>query len=103
MPEWNDLNLQQYIQRRRRMIDRALERWVPGQHEFPPQIHQAMRYSLFAGGKRIRPILALAAAEAVGGRAALVQVAVRRIGASRFSNCCASTNGSSDSDQSRRR
>ena len=70
MPKGNDLNLQQYIQRRRRMIDGALERWVPGQHEFPPQIHQAMHYSLFAGGKRIRPILALAAAEAVGGRAA---------------------------------
>ena len=70
MPERNDLNLQLYIQRRRRRIDRALERWVPGQNEFPPQIHQAMRYSLFAGGKRLRPILALAAAEAVGGRAA---------------------------------
>jgi len=64
-----DLNLQKYIQRRRQMIDRALERWVPGEHEFPPQIHQAMRYSLFAGGKRIRPILTLAATEAVGGRA----------------------------------
>ena len=64
------MNLKAYLQRRRLMIDKALERWVAGEHEFPPQIHQAMRYSLFAGGKRIRPILTLAAAEAVGGRAA---------------------------------
>jgi geranylgeranyl diphosphate synthase type II len=63
------MNLKAYLKRRRLMIDKALERWVAGEHEFPPQIHQAMRYSLFAGGKRIRPILTLAAAEAVGGRA----------------------------------
>ena len=62
------MNLEAYLKRRRLMIDKALERWVPGEHDFPPQIHQAMRYSLFAGGKRIRPILTLAAAEAVGGR-----------------------------------
>jgi len=62
------LNLPLYLKRRQRLIDGALERWVPGENEFPPLVHQAMRYSLFAGGKRLRPILALAAAEAVGGR-----------------------------------
>lgn len=64
-----DLNLQKYLERRRSMVDRALKRWIPGENEFPREVHEAMRYSLFAGGKRIRPILALAAAEAVGGRA----------------------------------
>ncbi len=62
------MNLREYFKRRQRLVDRALERWVPGEKEFPPQVHQAMRYSLFAGGKRLRPILALAAADAVGGR-----------------------------------
>ncbi len=62
------MNLKEYLKRRQRLVDRALQRWVPDENEFPPQVHQAMRYSLFAGGKRLRPILALAAAEAVGGR-----------------------------------
>lgn len=62
------MNLKEYLQRRRLLVDKALERWVPGDNEYPAQVHQAMRYSLFAGGKRIRPILTLASAEAVGGR-----------------------------------
>jgi len=50
------------------MIDRALDRFLPKANTQPPTIHQAMRYSLFAGGKRLRPILCLAAAEACGGK-----------------------------------
>ena len=72
MPEpWKGrlLDLKKYLERRRRQVDEALERWVVGEEEFPPQVHKAMRYSLFAGGKRLRPILALSAAEAVGGKA----------------------------------
>lgn len=49
-------------------MEKALERWVPGKREFPTQVHRAMNYSLFAGGKRLRPILVLAGAEAVGGK-----------------------------------
>ena len=41
---------------------RALDRWVPAETEPPANIHKAMRYSLFAGGKRVRPILCMAAA-----------------------------------------
>jgi len=48
-------------------VDRALTRWLPKAGARPATIHQAMRYSLFAGGKRMRPVLALAAAEACGG------------------------------------
>jgi geranylgeranyl diphosphate synthase type II len=50
---------------RRAEVDAALERWLPGPPACPPRVSEAMRYSLFAGGKRLRPILALAAAEAV--------------------------------------
>jgi geranylgeranyl diphosphate synthase type II len=62
-----ELKLADYLQRRQKWVEEALKRWVPGENEFPPPVHQAMRYSLFAGGKRLRPILVLAAAEAVGG------------------------------------
>lgn len=47
------------------VVDRALDHWVPVESTDPASIHKAMRYSLFAGGKRIRPILAIAAARAV--------------------------------------
>ncbi|MDX2181689.1 MAG: polyprenyl synthetase family protein [Bryobacteraceae bacterium] len=46
-------------------IDAALDRWVPAESEDPTTIHRAMRYSLFAGGKRIRPVLAVETARAV--------------------------------------
>ena len=50
---------------RQKAVDAALDRWTPPETEDPSVIHKAMRYSLFAGGKRIRPLLATAAAEAV--------------------------------------
>lgn len=50
-----------------RLADVALERWLPPADEAPTRLHQAMRYSVFAGGKRLRPALVLASARAVGG------------------------------------
>jgi geranylgeranyl diphosphate synthase, type II len=52
---------------RRRLVEDALARALPPETAWPETIHRAVRYSLFAGGKRVRPLLALAAAEAVGG------------------------------------
>lgn len=49
-------------------MDGLLQSYLPGPTCDPPLIHEAIRYSLFAGGKRIRPILCLAACESVGGR-----------------------------------
>lgn len=46
-------------------MERALDRWVPQESEAPEVLHQAMRYSLFAGGKRIRPVLCVAAGQTV--------------------------------------
>ena len=61
--------LQQYFRARLKLIDQALDGFLPRATAKPATIHRAMRYSLFAGGKRIRPVLALAAAEACGGAA----------------------------------
>ena len=58
-----------YLEGQRKLVDEGLERWLPPEGEHPPRIHEAMRYSVFAGGKRLRPILVLGAAEAVGGTA----------------------------------
>jgi geranylgeranyl diphosphate synthase type II len=63
------MDVSAYLKRRKQWVDQALRRWIPASQVFPPQIHEAMHYSLGAGGKRLRPILALAAAEAVGGKA----------------------------------
>ena len=63
----NDWQLQTYLQERVRLVDSTLDRFLPGVDSLPTRLHAAMRYSVFAGGKRIRPILMLAACEAVGG------------------------------------
>jgi len=55
------------IEALRRLVDEALERELPPETAWPETIHRAVRYSLFAGGKRLRPVLALASGEAVGG------------------------------------
>ena len=60
------MNIAQYLEQKRDMVDRFLDRVVPNQNVSPATLHEAMRYSLFAGGKRVRPVLALAAAEAIG-------------------------------------
>jgi len=59
-----------YLAARRSAVDKALESLVPPARTFPPKVFEAMRYSLFAGGKRVRPILAIASAEALGAKTA---------------------------------
>ncbi|MBW1708688.1 MAG: polyprenyl synthetase family protein [Deltaproteobacteria bacterium] len=61
------MDLKAYLAQRREMIDRALEEALPEEHGLAQMLDRAMRYSLFAGGKRLRPILCLAGAETVGG------------------------------------
>jgi geranylgeranyl diphosphate synthase type II len=60
------MNLREYLARQQAMIDAELARLAPEESVEPPTIHRAMRYSLFAGGKRIRPILCIEAAHAAG-------------------------------------
>jgi geranylgeranyl diphosphate synthase type II len=59
------MNLREYLAQQRRLADAELDRLVPPETTPPETIHRAMRYSLFAGGKRIRPILCMEAARAV--------------------------------------
>ncbi len=58
-------NLDAYLQRQRERVDRELEQRLPPADARPRLLHEAMRYSLFPGGKRLRPLLCLAAAETV--------------------------------------
>ncbi len=60
-------DLPSYLAERRAAIDRALDAALPREDDPPATVHKAMRYSMFAGGKRLRPILVIAGAEAVGG------------------------------------
>jgi geranylgeranyl diphosphate synthase, type II len=61
-------DLTTWVTSRSKAVDRALDRFLPKASAKPATIHAAMRYSLFAGGKRMRPALLLAAAEACGGK-----------------------------------
>lgn len=61
------MNLNVYLKEQCTRIDSALDRFLPKETELPHSVHKAMRYSIFAGGKRVRPILMLAACQAVGG------------------------------------
>ncbi|MEX1048090.1 MAG: polyprenyl synthetase family protein [Akkermansiaceae bacterium] len=62
------MNLKQYLAARASEVDAALDEFLPKAKQRPATIHAAMRYSVFAGGKRLRPVLCLAAAEACGGK-----------------------------------
>ena len=61
------MTLKDYLTLRSAEVDRTLDLFLPKADLKPATIHEAMRYSMFAGGKRLRPILCLAAAEACGG------------------------------------
>ena len=60
-------DIKEYLKEKKEHVDRALEGILHGEGEFPQNLHKAMRYSVFAGGKRIRPVLLIASAESVGG------------------------------------
>src|SRR3954471_16539155 len=59
------MNLREYLVQQQRLVDAELDRLVPPETVPPETIHRAMRYSLFAGGKRIRPILCIEAARTI--------------------------------------
>jgi geranylgeranyl diphosphate synthase type II len=68
------MDIQPYLKRQGERINRALDQLVPDESVAPDTIHRAMRYSLFAGGKRIRPVLALASAETVAASSPAIEV-----------------------------
>jgi geranylgeranyl diphosphate synthase type II len=62
------VQVRSYLKKVRQQVDGFLDRHLPSQETDPEQLHQAMRYSVMAGGKRLRPVLAHAAYEYCGGR-----------------------------------
>ena len=66
-PSSDSMNIAEYLAEKKLAVDECLARLLPAESEAPPTIHGAMRYSLFAGGKRVRPILVLAVGESLGG------------------------------------
>lgn len=62
------MDIADYLKGKKRVIDEALKHVISKETDFPQSLHKAMRYALFPGGKRIRPILAIAAFEIIGGR-----------------------------------
>lgn len=62
-------NATNYLSGQARVVNEELERILPAGNSRPARLHQAMRYSMFAGGKRLRPVLCIAACEACGGTA----------------------------------
>jgi geranylgeranyl diphosphate synthase type II len=63
-----DVPFQVYLDRQKDTVDSCLDKFLPSEKVYPEIIHQAMRYSIFAGGKRLRPILAIATCEALAGQ-----------------------------------
>lgn len=66
--DFQAMDLDGYLKQAAADTDAAMDRFLPSENEQPGTIHAAMRYCVFAGGKRLRPVLCITAAEACGGR-----------------------------------
>jgi geranylgeranyl diphosphate synthase type II len=66
------VHLKTFLEEKRELVDSWLDRFLPPENEPPTVLHKAMRYSVFAGGKRIRPILAILSFEASGGKGEVI-------------------------------
>ena len=64
------MDIKAYLAKKKDIVTRRSKSSCRLRQTFPTSVHEAMRYSLFAGGKRVRPILAIAAAEALGAKTA---------------------------------
>lgn len=67
------MDFQTKLKEKQTYIDEILEKNLPNEDTYPAEIFKAMRYSVFAGGKRLRPLLLLATCEAVGGNRAVAE------------------------------
>lgn len=69
------MDLKTYLKQQAAAVDAAMDAYLPKPKQSPGTMHEAMRYVVFAGGKRLRPILCLASAEACGGDASKAMAA----------------------------
>jgi geranylgeranyl diphosphate synthase type II len=60
------VDIKDYMREKAALVDSRLEQLLPSTEKMPPSVHKAMRYSVFAGGKRLRPILSLTTGELLG-------------------------------------
>ena len=67
IPESGQLDIKTYMSEKRQRIEEALETCLPPEETYPQTLHRAMRYSVFSGGKRFRPILCMTSFEVCGG------------------------------------
>ncbi|MFO7871937.1 MAG: polyprenyl synthetase family protein [Kiritimatiellia bacterium] len=72
-------DLAHYMEEKQRAVDAALDQVLPPETEWPATLHRAMRYSVFSGGKRIRPVLCIASCAACGGSSASAMPAAAAI------------------------
>ncbi|MBI2092268.1 MAG: polyprenyl synthetase family protein, partial [Deltaproteobacteria bacterium] len=63
------MDIKKYLTEKKALVDKTLEEYFAKERDFPPALKEAVFYSLRAGGKRVRPILTIASAEACGGKA----------------------------------
>ena len=68
------MDIKEYLEQKREAVDGYLLSIIPAADTPPTTLHESMRYSLFAGGKRVRPILVIAAAEASVGLAIIIAI-----------------------------
>src|SRR3989344_246657 len=60
------MDLHSYLKERKELVEKALDKFLPSGNTYPQSLHKAMRHSIFAGGKRLRPVIAIAVAELLG-------------------------------------
>ena len=63
------MNLKEELEQKKQYFENELDKYMPGESSYPEILFKSMRYSLFAGGKRLRPIMRIEACEAFGGDA----------------------------------
>ena len=79
------MNIATVLEQERRQVEQELERHLPDEGEYPERIHEAIRYSVLNGGKRLRPIITLAAARALGHDGAKIVKAACSV---EYVHCC---------------
>jgi len=79
------LNITTVLEQERRQVEQELERHLPDEGEYPERIHEAIRYAVLNGGKRLRPIITLAAARALGHDGAKIVKAACSV---EYVHCC---------------
>ncbi len=72
IPRSHEFDIRAYLKQKRAQVDKALDECLPPEDTYPQSLYRAMRYSVFSGGKRFRPVLCIASFEICGGRGEII-------------------------------